>query len=95
MAPTGGLFGSQQRPNDNLESSDNNPGTPPNKNSQFREPMNQFHSPPGYTSNPPQQPQCPGAPQFYHFALSNMTQCTQPSSHATQRYSSYRPPWQV
>jgi len=35
LAPSGGLFGSQQRPDDNVGGSDNNAGNEPNKDIQF------------------------------------------------------------
>jgi hypothetical protein len=93
MAPPGGLFGSQQRPDDNVGASDNHAGNTPNKDTQFGQPTNQFPPPPGY-SYPPSQPPFPGAPQFYHHAPFNMTPSSQPSSGATQGYASYGPPWQ-
>ena len=93
MAPLGGLFGSHQRPDDNVGTSDNNAGNTLNKDTQFGQPTNQFLPPPGY-SYPPSQPPFPGAPQFYHHAPFNMTPSSQPSSGATQGYASYGPPWE-
>jgi len=94
MAPPGGLFGSQQRPDDNVEASYNNAGNTPSKDTQFGQPTNQIHPPPGY-SYLPLQPPFPGAPQFYHPAPFNMTPSSQPSSAATQGYRSYGPSWQA
>jgi len=98
MAPPSGLFGSQQRPDDNVGASDNNAGNTPSKDTQFGQSANQFHSPPppppGY-SYPPLQAPFPGAPQFYHQAPFNITPGSPPSSGATQGYSSYRPSWQA
>jgi len=94
MAPTGGLFGSQQCPDDNLGASDSNAGNTPSKDTQFGQPTNQFHPPPGYHYLPLQL-LFPVAPQFYHPAPFNMTQSSQPSSNATEGYPSYEPSWQA
>jgi hypothetical protein len=95
MAPPGGLFGSQQqRLDDNVGASDNNAGNTPNKDTQFRQPTNQFPSPLGY-SYPSSQPPFPGTLQFYHHAPFNMTLSSQPSSGATQGYASYGPQGQA
>jgi hypothetical protein len=91
MAPPGGLFGSEQRPDDNEGASD--AGNTSNKDTQFGQPRNQFPPPPGYRY-PPLQPPFPGAAQFYHHASFNMTPRSQPSCGATQEYASYGPPWQ-
>jgi len=48
MAPMGGLFGSQQRPNDNVGASDNDARNTASKVNQFGQPTNQFPPPPGY-----------------------------------------------
>ena len=96
MAPAGGLFGSQQRPEDNVGASDYNAGHTPSKDTQFGQSVNQFHPPPpppGY-SYPPSQAPFPGAPQFYHPAPFNMTPSSQPSSAATRAYPMYGPSWQ-
>jgi len=97
MAPTGGLFGSQHRPDENVGASDNNAGNTPSRDTQFGQPTNQLHppppSPPGYSYPPFQQP-LPGAPQFYHQAPFNMTPSSQPRFGATQGYPRYGPPWQ-
>ena len=97
MAPTGGLYGSQQRPDDNVGASYNNPGNTPSKDTQFGQPAYQLDSPPppppGY-SYPPSQPPFPGALQFNHQVPFNMTPSSQPSSGATQGNPSYGPPWQ-
>jgi len=93
MAAPGWLFGSQQCPDNHVGSSDDNAGNSPNKDTQFRQPMNQFPTSLGY-SYPALQPLFPGAPQFYHPAPFNMTWSSQRSSGATQGYLSYRPPWQ-
>jgi hypothetical protein len=91
LAPQGGQFGSQQRPDDNVGASD--AGNTPKNVTLFGQPTNQFPPPLGY-SYLPSQPPFPGAPQFYHHAPFNMTPSLQPSSGATQGYASYRPPWQ-
>ena len=94
MAPPGVLFGSQQRPDDNVRASDNNAGNPPSKDTHFRQPTNQYPPPPAY-SYLPSQPPFPGTPQFYHPAPFNMTPSSEPSSGgAPQGYQSYRPSWQ-
>jgi len=93
MAPPGGLFGSQHRPDDNVGASNDHSGSTPNKDTQFGQPTDQFPPPPGY-SYPPSQHAFPGAPQFHHHAPFNMTPSAQPSSGATQGYASYGPPWQ-
>jgi hypothetical protein len=49
MAPPGGLFGSQQRPDDNVGASDSHAGNTPNKDTQFGQLTNQFPPPPGYS----------------------------------------------
>jgi len=94
MAPTGGLFGSQQRPDDNVGASDDNAGNTPRIGIQFRQPTNQFHSPPQYSYSPSQIP-FPGASQFYRLAPFNLTPSSQASSAATQWYQSYGPSWQA
>jgi len=94
MAPSGRLFGLQQRPEDNVGASDNNAGNTPSKDTQFGQPPNQIHSPLGY-SYLSSQPPFPGAPQLNHPAPFNMTPSSQPSSGgATQGYQSYGPLWQ-
>jgi hypothetical protein len=94
MAPSGGLFGSQQRPEGNVGASDNNAGNTLSNDTQFGQPPNQIHPPLGYGCLP-SQPPFPGAPQFYHPAPFNMTPSSQPSSGgATQAYQSYGPSWQ-
>jgi len=95
MAPTGGLFGSQQRPDDNVAASDINGRKTLSKDTQFGQLANQFHpAPPGY-SYPPLQPPFPGAPQLQHQALFNMTPSSQPSSGSAEGYPSYGQSWQV
>jgi len=94
MAPTGGLFRSQQRPDDNVGASDNNAGNTPSKDTQFGQPTHQIHPPPGY-SYPPLQPPIPGAPQFHHHAPLYMTPSSQPRTGAAKGYSSYGPSWQA
>jgi len=90
MAPNSRLFASQQLPDDNVGASDNNAGNTPNKDTQFGQPVNQFHPPPPPRySYPPSQPTFPDAPRFYHQAPFNMTLSSQPSSGATKRYPSY------
>ena len=94
MAPSGELFGSQHRPEDNVGASDNNAGNTTSKDTQFGQRRNQIHPPPGY-SYPPSQLPFPGTPQFYHPAPFNMTPSSQPNSGgATPRYQSYGPSWQ-
>jgi len=92
-APTGGVCGWQQHPDDNVGVSHINTGNRRCKDSQFWPPMNQFHPPPGY-SYLTAQPPFPGAPLFYHRAPFNMTPSSEPISGATQGYPSYRPSWQ-
>ena len=72
MATLGDLFGSEQRPDDNVGELDNNAGNTPGKDTQFGQPTNQFLPPLGY-SYPPSQPPYPCASQFYHPAPFNMT----------------------
>jgi len=40
MAPKGGLFGSEQRPDENVGVSDNNAGNTPSKDTQIGQPPN-------------------------------------------------------
>jgi hypothetical protein len=94
MGQPSGLFGSQQRPDDDVEASYNNAGNTPSKDTQFRQHTNQIHPPLG-DSYPPSQPPFPGTPQFDHPAPFNMTPSSQPSSGATQGYQSYGPVWQA
>jgi hypothetical protein len=94
MAAPGALFGSQQRPEDNVGASDNNAGNTPNKDTQFRQLPNKIQ-PPQRNSYPPSQPPFPGAPQFSHPAPFNMTPSSQQNSGgAIQGYQSYGPSWQ-
>jgi len=92
MAPTGWLFGSQQGPDDNVGASHNNAGNTPSKDTQFRQPTNQIHPPPGYSDLPSQLP-FPGAPQFYHHAPFNLKPSSEPSTGATKGYRSYASSW--
>jgi len=93
MVAPGGLFGSQQRGNNNLESPDKSSRHATRKDSQFGKHTNQHHPPQGYGYPPSQQP-FSGAPQFYHQSQFNMTHSSQPTSSASQGYPSYGPPWQ-
>ena len=68
IAPTGGLLGSHQCPDDNVGAPDNNAGNTPSKDTQLGQPTNQIHPPLGY-SYLPWLPPFPRAPQFYHPAL--------------------------
>jgi len=90
MAPTGGLFGSQHRPEDNVGASDIDARNTPSKETQFGQPPNQVYPLLGY-SYPPLQPPIAGAPQFYHPTPFNMTPTLQSSSRATQGYPSCGP----
>jgi len=93
MAPLGGLFGSKQYPDDNVEASDDYAGDTPSKDTQFRQPTNQLPLPPGY-SHPPSQSPLPGAPQVYHPAPFNIKPISQPSSGGAKKgYLSYGPSW--
>jgi len=94
MARAGGLFGSQQRPEDNVEASDNNAGNTPSKDTQFGKPTNLIHPPLGY-SYPQSPPPFPGTPQFYHPAPFSMTLSSQPGSATTQGYPSNGSLWQA
>ena len=94
MASTGALFGSQQRPEDNVGASDNNGGNTPSKGTQFGQPTDQFQPPQGYCY-PPSQPPSSGAPQFNHHAPFNMTPSSQPSTGAAKGYPSYGLSWQA
>jgi hypothetical protein len=95
LAPTCWLLGSRQYPDDNVRASDYNTGNTPSKDNQFGQSANQFLPPPPAYSYPPSQPPFPVTPQFYHQALFNNTPSCQPSSGATQGYSSYGPSWQA
>jgi len=94
MAAQGGLFVSQQHPDDNVGASDNNTGNTLSKDTQFGQPTNQIYPPPGY-SYLPAQPPLPGSPQLYHHAPFNMTSSSRQSTGATQGYQSYGPSWQA
>jgi hypothetical protein len=94
LAATGGLFGSQQCPDDNVGASVDNAGNTPIKDTEFEQPTKQIHPPPGI-GYPPLQPPFPGTPQFYHHAPFNIAPSIQPSTGATQGYPSYGPLWQA
>jgi len=94
MAPKGELFASQQCPDENVGASDDIAGNTPSKDTEFGQPPNQFHPPPGYR-DPPLQLPFPGTPQFYHHVPFIMGPCSQPSTGATQEYPSYGPSWQA
>jgi len=93
MAPHGGLFGAQQRGDDNSESPDECSHHVTRKDSQFGIHTNQYHLLQGYGYPPSQQP-FPGALQFYHQSPFNMTRSSQPTSSTSQGYPGYGPPWQ-
>jgi len=93
MARTGGLFGSQQTPENNVGASNNNTGNTLSKDTQFGQPTNQIHLPPGYSSPPSQEPFA-SALLFYHLFPFNTTPSSQPSSAATQAFPSYGLLWQ-
>jgi len=76
MAPPGGLFASQQRRDDNSESSHNTLRTTLGKDSQLGEHTNQYHLLQWYGYPPARQP-FPGAPQFYHHSPFNTTLSSQ------------------
>jgi len=96
MAPTCGLFGPQQHPDDNVGASDNNAGNTMSKDTPFGQPTNQFHPPPAprYCYPPSQRP-FPSSPQFYHQAPFNIAPSSQPNSSLTQGYPSYWPSWEA
>ena len=94
ISPPGGLFGSQQRPDDNVGASDTTAGNTQSKDTQFGQPTHRYPPPPEYCY-PPSQPPFPDPPQFYHHAPFNMTPSSQPSSGGSnQEYPSYGPLWQ-
>ena len=62
VAPTGGLLGSQQRPDEIVGASDDNAGNTPSKANQFGQPVNQLHPQLPWYSYPPLEPPFPGAP---------------------------------
>jgi len=93
MAPPNGLFGNDQRHEDNSESSENCSGTATGKECRFGTYTNQYHLPHGYGCLSSQQP-FPGAPQFYRHSPFNMTHSLQQTTSANQGFPSYRPQWQ-
>jgi hypothetical protein len=93
MALPGGLFGMQQRREDNSESSENSSQTATGKDSQFGKQTNQYQPPHGYGYLPSQQP-FPGPPLFYQHSPLNMTHSSQPTTSASEGYPGYGPPWQ-
>ena len=92
MAPPGGLFGLQQRGDDNSEPPDKSSPHATCKDSQSGKHTDQYHPLQGYGYPPSQQP-FPGALQFYHQSAFNMTLRSQSTSGASQQYPSYRLPW--
>jgi len=93
MACSGGRFSTQQRHEDNSESSENSSRTATGKDIPFGKQTNQYQPPHGYSYPPSQQP-FPGAAQFYQHSPFNMTPSSQPTTSARQGYQSYGPPWQ-
>jgi hypothetical protein len=93
MGPPRGLFGSQQRPEDNVGASDINAGNIRRKNSPFRQTPNRNPPQPWY-GYLPSQGLFPSALHFYHPAPFDITLSSQPGSAATQEYLSYGPLWQ-
>jgi len=93
MARPGGLFGTQQRREDNSESSENSSHTATGKDSPFGKQTYQYQPPHGYGYPLSQQP-FPGAPQFYQHSPFNMTYSSHPTTSARQGYQHYGPPWQ-
>jgi len=93
LAPSGWPFGSQQCAEHNVGASDNYAGNTPSRDTQFGQPLNDFHPPPVF-SYLPGQATFPGAPQFFYTAPFNITPALQPSSAVTQGYPRYRPWWQ-
>jgi len=94
IAPQGGLFGSQQRPDHNEVASEKHIANRSNTDTLFGQPTHHIHPPPGY-GYPPLQPQFPGAPQFNHHAPFNMTPSSHPRTTATHGYQCYGPSWQA
>jgi len=94
MAPTGGWFGSEQRPDDNVGVSEDKNGNTRSKDTQFGQSANQFY-PPLWYSNPPSQAPFLSAPHFYEPAPFNITASSERCSGATQGYLSYGPLWQA
>jgi hypothetical protein len=90
MTRPGGPFGTQQRLEDNSESSDDSLATATGKDSPFGTPRNQYHLPYGYGYLPSQQP-FPGALEFYQQSPLNLTYSLQPTTSASQGYPSYGP----
>jgi len=93
MAPQGGLFRTQQRRDDNSESSDTSSQTATDKDNQLGKHMNQYNLAHGYSYLPLQQP-LPGAPQFYQHSPFNMTPSSQPTTIASQGFPNYGPRWE-
>jgi len=93
MAPRGGIFGTQEHCQDNLELLQNSSRTATGKDNRFGKQTDQYHLPHGYCYLPSQQP-FPGTLQFYqHFPFS-MTHSLQPTTSASEGYQSYGPHWQ-
>ena len=93
MAPPGGLFGMQQRREDNSESSANSTRTATGKDSQLGKQTNQYHLSHGYGYLPSQQP-IPDTLHFYQHSPFNMTHSSQPTTSASEGFPSYGPQWQ-
>jgi len=93
MMPPSGLFGLQQRGDDNSESLDESSQHATRRDGQVGKHTNHYHPPQGYGYPPSQQP-FPGAPQFYHRSPFNMMHSSQPTSSASDEYPRSGPPWQ-
>jgi hypothetical protein len=93
IVPIGGLFGSLQRPDDNVGASDTNAGHSLCKDTQFEEHPNSFPPPPVHSYSP-LHPPFPDPPLFYNPAPINMIPISQPNCGATKEYPCYGPRWQ-
>ena len=94
MMPPSGLFGLQQRGDDNSESLDESSQHATRRDGQVGKHTNHYHPPQGY-GYPPSQQLFPDAAQFNHQSPFDMRHSSQPASRASQGYPPcYAPPWE-
>jgi len=93
ISPLGGWNGMQDSCEHNSQPSESSSRTDTGNNCHFEAQTDQHHPLHGYGYPPSQQP-FEGAPEFYQHSHFNITHSLQPTTSASQGYTSYGPQWQ-